>query len=104
MKKSTVESNKDELIENFKAVIADAEALLKETSGQSGEKIAEIRAKAEQSLKAVKEAMSDAQEALIVRTKAVAQATDVYVHEKPWEAIGMVAGLGFLVGWLVSRR
>ena len=37
-------------------------------------------------------------------TKAAARATDDWVHENPWGSIGIAAGVGFLVGLLVSRR
>jgi ElaB/YqjD/DUF883 family membrane-anchored ribosome-binding protein len=30
--------------------------------------------------------------------------TDEYVHENPWQAIGIGAAIGFLVGLVVSRR
>jgi|SRR5450830_505511 len=104
MEKLLSDDSKEQLITDFKVMIADAEALLKATANQSGEKIAEVRAKTEQSLKIVKDAMADAQEALIAKTKAVAKASDVYVHENPWEAIGIAAGVGFAIGWLIGRR
>jgi ElaB/YqjD/DUF883 family membrane-anchored ribosome-binding protein len=85
-------------------VVADAEALLKATAGQGGEALAAVRAKAEESLAAAKEKMADAQAALMVRTKAAAKATDAYVHENPWKAIGVAAGIGLVVGLLIGRR
>jgi ElaB/YqjD/DUF883 family membrane-anchored ribosome-binding protein len=51
-----------------------------------------VRAKAEESLRVVKERLVQAQEALIVKTKAAAKVTDAYVHENPWKAIGVAAG------------
>ena len=48
--------------------------------------------------------MADIEEALMVRTKAAVKATDGYVHENPWQSIGVGAGLGLLVGFLISRR
>jgi ElaB/YqjD/DUF883 family membrane-anchored ribosome-binding protein len=32
------------------------------------------------------------------------RATDDYVHEHPWRAVGVAAAVGFLVGLLVNRR
>lgn len=95
---------KEQLITDFKVVIADAEALLKATASQSGEKIAELRAKAEESLRAGKIRMAEAQEALLVRTREAADAADVYVHDNPWRAIGIAAGIGLVVGLLIGRR
>jgi ElaB/YqjD/DUF883 family membrane-anchored ribosome-binding protein len=104
MKELSDEVTSEQLITDFKVVVADAEALLKATANQGGEKLAEVRAKAEESLRVVKARMAQAQEALIVKTKEAAKATDVYVHENPWQAIGVAAGLGLLIGWLMGRR
>jgi len=98
------EVSKEQLIADFNVVVADAEALLKATANQGGEKLAEVRAKAEESLRVAKARMLDAQEALILKTKAAAKATDVYVHENPWNAVGVAAGLGVLIGFLIGRR
>jgi ElaB/YqjD/DUF883 family membrane-anchored ribosome-binding protein len=94
----------EQLLADFKVVVADAEALLKATANQGDEKLAEIRAKAEESLKVAKARMNDAQAALLLKSREAAKAADVYVHQNPWEAIGVAAGLGVLVGFLISRR
>jgi ElaB/YqjD/DUF883 family membrane-anchored ribosome-binding protein len=104
MKALSEEVTSEQLVADFKVVVADAEALLKATAGQGGEKLAEVRAKAEESLRVVKARMVDAQAALILRTKEAAKATDVYVHDNPWQSIGVAAGLGLLIGWLMGRR
>jgi len=104
MQKLSYEVTKEQLIDDFKVVVADAEALLKATANQGGEKLAEVRAKAEESLNAAKARMADAQAELLVRTRAAAKATDVYVHENPWQAIGVAAGVGVAIGLLIGRR
>ncbi len=104
MKTLSDEVTNAHLMDDFKVVVADAEALLQATVNQGGEKMAEVRAKAEESLKVVKARMADAQAALLVRTKEAAKATDAYVHENPWRAIGVAAGVGLVVGLLIGRR
>lgn len=103
MEKS-VEKLSDEVIADFKVVVADTEALLKATANQGGEKLAEVRAKAEESLGVVKARMAQAQAALLVKTKEAAKATDAYVHENPWQAAGVAAGVGLVIGLLIGRR
>lgn len=98
------EVTSEQLIADFKVVVQDAEALLKATANQGGEKLAELRAKAEESLRVARARLAQAQEALILKTKQAAKATDVYVHEHPWQAIGVAAALGLLIGWLMGRR
>ena len=100
----TNDLTKEQLIQDFKVVVADAEALIKATSGQGGETVAAMRAKAEASLATAKEKMSEAQAALLVRTRAAAKATDEYVHVHPWQAIGVGTAVGLLVGLLIARR
>jgi ElaB/YqjD/DUF883 family membrane-anchored ribosome-binding protein len=36
--------------------------------------------------------------------KSAATATDSYVHESPWQAIGIAAVAGAAVGYLLARR
>lgn len=95
---------KEQLIHDFKVVVADAEALLKATAGQGGEAVTAVRAKVEESLAMAKAKMADAQAALLVRTKAAAKATDEYVHVHPWQAIGVAASVGVVIGLLIGRR
>ena len=104
MNKLFDEVSKEQLLADFNVVVADAEALLSATANQGGDKLAEIRAKVEESLSVAKTRMLDAQEALLVKTRAAAKATDVYVHENPWNAIGVAAGFGLVLGFLIGRR
>lgn len=104
MENYSEEVTKDQLINDLKVVVADAEALLKATASQSGEKIAALRTKAEESLRVGKIRMAEAQEALLVRTREAADAADVYVHDNPWRAVGIAAGIGLVAGLLIGRR
>jgi len=104
MKKVVDEFTKEQLIADFKAVVADAEALLRATANQGGEELAAVRTKAEESLRVVKARIADEQVELLVKTKEAAKATDAYVHENPWKAVGVAAGIGLVIGLLSGRR
>ena len=95
---------KEQLIHDFKTVVADAEALLKATAGHGGESVAAMRSKVEASLAAAKAKMTDAEAELVARAKVAAKATDEYVHVHPWQAIGIAASVGVVVGLLIGRR
>jgi ElaB/YqjD/DUF883 family membrane-anchored ribosome-binding protein len=41
---------------------------------------------------------------MVDQAKAAAQATDDYVHAHPWKAVGFAAGIGVILGMLISRR
>ena len=100
----TMEKLSDEAISDFKGVVADAEALLKATSNQGGEKMAEIRARVEESIKAAKARMADTEEALLLKTKAAARAAAAYTHENPWKVVGVAVAVSLVIGLLVRRR
>jgi NitT/TauT family transport system ATP-binding protein len=48
--------------------------------------------------------IADAECAVIDRTKAAARATDDYVNDNPWRAVGIAAGVGLLLGIIIGRR
>ena len=91
------------LAEDLKAVLADAEELLRATASQTGERIAAARAKAEESLKAAKARLAEQESAVMAKTKAVAKAADDLVRANPWKALGIVAAAGFVLGLLAAR-
>ncbi len=95
---------KEQLIADFKVVMADAEALIKATAHQGGEAFATLRTKAEDSLAEAKVKMANAQDALVEKSRVAAKATDEYVHENPWRAVGVAAGVGLVIGLLIGRR
>jgi ElaB/YqjD/DUF883 family membrane-anchored ribosome-binding protein len=94
----------DKLMNDLRVVVADAEALLRATAGQAGEKVSEVRARAEESLRAARASMDRASAEVTARARAGAQAADEYVHDNPWASIGIAAGVGFLIGYMMGRR
>lgn len=95
---------KEQLIADFKVVVADAEALIKATANQGGEALANLRTRTEESLAVAKEKMAEAQDALVEKSRIAAKATDDYVHENPWKAVSVAAGVGLVIGLLIGRR
>jgi ElaB/YqjD/DUF883 family membrane-anchored ribosome-binding protein len=95
---------REKLAADLRAVITDTEELLKATAGQAGEKINAARARAEETLRTAKARMGELGEAGVEKAKAAAKATDTYVHENPWQAVGVAAGVGFLIGWVLGRK
>jgi len=97
-------ASREKLVEDLKAVVNDAEALLKATANQTGEKIAEVRAKAEESLKTAKVRIAEEGMEIMEKAKSAAKSTDEFVHAHPWKAVGIGAIAGFAIGLLISRR
>jgi len=101
---SAVDASKEQLVRDFKILVADAESLLKATAGQSGEAVAAMRAKVGESLAVAKVKLTEAEQLALEKAKAAAAATDEYVHEHPWHAVGIAAGVGLVIGLLIGRR
>jgi ElaB/YqjD/DUF883 family membrane-anchored ribosome-binding protein len=101
---SASDVSKEKLVADLKVVVADAEELLRATASQAGEKVVAARERIQASLAAAKVKLSDAERALLEKTKETAKATDEFVHDHPWKAVGIAAGAGLLLGILISRR
>ena len=97
-------TNNEKLVSDFKAVVADAEAILSATAGQTGEKVAELRAKLMNRLASAKDKLIAAEEVVVDKAKEAARATDDYVHDNPWQSVIIAGGIGFIIGYLASRR
>lgn len=96
----TTEQANARLAADLKAVVHDAEDLLKATAGQAGEKAEEVRNR----LKAVVESARATCHRMEEKTIAAAKATDHCIREHPYQSIGIAFGLGLLVGVLVTRK
>ena len=103
-KESNMEVSKEKLMEDLRLVVSDTEELLRATANQAGEGAAAVRARIQENLLTVKESLVDAETAVIERTRQAAKVADQYVHDNPWKAIGIAAGVGALVGMLIARR
>ncbi len=95
--------SKEKLMQDLQLVVSDAEELLRATAGQAGDKVVVARERIQDSLAAAKARLDVAQEAMLEKTKQAARATDDYVHDNPWQAVGIAAGVGLLVGMLIAR-
>ena len=98
-----MEGTADKLVSDLKALIGDAEALLKATANQAGEQVASVRRRIEESLKEGKETLADAEDVLIEKTRDAAEAACEYVQKNPWSAVGIAAGIGLVLGLLIRR-
>ncbi|MDP2241383.1 MAG: DUF883 family protein [Burkholderiales bacterium] len=82
--------------------------MLKFVTDEGGDKASALRAKVEKKLNAAKERLRGLEETVVDKSRAAARATDEYVHENPWQSIGVAAGvgaaLGVVIGVLLSRR
>jgi ElaB/YqjD/DUF883 family membrane-anchored ribosome-binding protein len=88
-----MEASSERLMNELRAVLADAEALLRATADQAGPNVQEARARAEESLRSAREHLQGAGREL-----------DSQVRAHPWTAVGIAAGIGLIAGILLSRK
>ncbi len=98
------EVTKDKLAADLRVVVADAEELLKATASQAGEKVVAARAKIQESMDVAKLKLARVGEVGVDKAKEAARATDDFVHQYPWKAVGIGAAVGVIVGMLIGRR
>jgi ElaB/YqjD/DUF883 family membrane-anchored ribosome-binding protein len=89
---------RDKLVEDVKVLTKDVQDLLKATASVVGDKAAEARVKVEESLKVAQDKMSVAHGTVKAKGQEAFTATDEYVRDNPWNAVGIAAGIGFLLG------
>ena len=97
-------NSKQKLVADMKIVVSDAEEILRATAGVAGEKMVDLREHIAERLHDAKMRLADAEAALVDKTKAAARATDDYVNDNPWQAVGIAAGVGLLLGIIIGRR
>lgn len=86
------------------AVLRDAEALIKASADQGDAKMTEARAKVRETLDAAKARLREAEISARRHGEDALHATEDYAKRNPWQAMGIAAGIGLIVGVLLSRR
>ncbi len=102
--KNDLQSKEEQFIDSVKDSLDDAEKLLREAASAGGDKAAELRERAMESLRRTRLSLYETQDALLKKGREAARVTDDYVHDNPWQAIGIAGLTGLLVGMLISRR
>lgn len=92
------------VMQDIELTIEDAQALLRMTAHEVGEEAAQIRARVQERLHRATQELQNLKEAAIENTKEAAQATEAFVQEHPWKALGIAAAAGLVIGLLISRR
>lgn len=95
---------REKLVSDLKIVIGDAESLLRATASQAGESVVQARARIQKSMDAAKERLAGLSDVTLEKAKVAAKATDDFVRENPWQAVGIGAAVGVILGMLISRR
>lgn len=85
-------------------LMADVQDLLGRVTHVADPEIARLRTKVEQALTTAKKAIADGTEQVQRQAKNAMTAGDAYVQDRPWQAVGIAAVVGLVVGFLAARR
>ena len=88
----------------IKSLIADVEDLMARIADLKDADVVRVRGKVQRAVDATKQSLADGADALRQRAQDVASTADDYVRESPWQAIGIAALVGAVVGILATRR
>jgi ElaB/YqjD/DUF883 family membrane-anchored ribosome-binding protein len=108
MKPTPSEITNETLYQEFNTVVAETEHLLKSVATAGGEKAGALKANMQEALTAAAERLEQIRQQALSQANAAARATDTYVRDNPWRAVGIVAALsatlGLVAGLLIARR
>lgn len=97
-------AQKDKLVSEIKTVVADAEALLKTAASSTAEGLGAAYSQFEGKLQTVKSSLDHARTVATEHGKEAMDVTNRYIGANPWKSVGMAAGVGIILGFLLSRR
>ena len=92
------------LIDDLRAVVTDAEALVAATAGDISERAKIARQRASGSVESARVRLAELEADLKRRAKAVRDDATQYVHDNPWQSVGVAAAVGVVIGVLLGRR
>jgi ElaB/YqjD/DUF883 family membrane-anchored ribosome-binding protein len=88
----------------IKNLIADVEELMARISDLKDADVERVRGKVQRAVDATKQSFADGSVRLRQRAQRAAGSADEYVRESPWQAVGIAALVGAVVGILATRR
>jgi ElaB/YqjD/DUF883 family membrane-anchored ribosome-binding protein len=66
--------------------------------------VARVRSKVQRAVDATKQSLAEGADTIRQHAQSVADTADDYVRDSPWQAIGIAALVGAVVGILATRR
>lgn len=92
------------LVEEFGSLVEAMEDAFAAATAGSGEKVSELKGQAEATLKKAKARLGALEKNAVAKARNIAADSDDYVHENPWTAVGIGAGIGLLLGLLIRSK
>lgn len=88
----------------IKGLIADVEDLIARIADLKDADVVRVRSKVQRAVDATKQSLTDGADTIRQHAQKAANTADSYVRESPWQAVGIAALVGAIVGILATRR
>jgi ElaB/YqjD/DUF883 family membrane-anchored ribosome-binding protein len=88
----------------IKNLIADVEDLMARIADLKDADVTRVRNKVQRAVDATKQSLADGAEAIRQHAQSAANTADDFVRDSPWQAVGIAALVGAVVGILATRR
>ena len=102
--RSELQAGQQKLARDVRAVMEDAEALLRTAANGAGDGYAQARSRLEASLQAARAGFGDFEQAAREQAIAAGRASEDWIREHPWQTLGAGAAIGMLLGVLLARK
>jgi ElaB/YqjD/DUF883 family membrane-anchored ribosome-binding protein len=92
------------ITQEFQHFVADMEDLIKASTSLTGDDLARAKANLSARVAAARAFVEEMPGAISDRARNTVKVADDYVREQPWQAMGITAAAGLLIGFLLGRR
>src|SRR5687768_10385471 len=108
MNQPVATSPKENLLNEFNAVVTETEHLLKSVASLGSEKAGVLKGNVDQALVSATDRLVRLREQSLAQASAAAAAADKYVNDDPWRALRLVAMAaavaGLVAGLVIAKR
>jgi ElaB/YqjD/DUF883 family membrane-anchored ribosome-binding protein len=88
----------------IKSLIADVEDLVAKIGDLNDVDVMRVRGKVQRAIESAKESIAEGADTLRQQAQRAAGSADDYVRDSPWQAVGIAALVGVLIGLVATRR
>jgi ElaB/YqjD/DUF883 family membrane-anchored ribosome-binding protein len=92
------------VLQEFQSFLTDIEALVKDATSLTGDELTQAKFKLNARIAMAKAATEVGSRNIMQRARQTAVATNGYVREQPWKAVGAGAAIAFLLGRAFTKR
>jgi len=94
----------EQIQKDIQRLIVDAKVLMSDAGALGSDEAKQLHERGMSMLNRAIDQLGRMETMAVDQVKEISQKTDLFVHEKPWVAIGIATVLGALIGMVIERR